>query len=149
MKRRIFIGSMAALALLGTAVGGSLVTTSSEEVIIRIVRRRFPGLNIADGELRSFARDFLVYDRTSRPKLAALRAILPVVESPTLSGVVPDSMRALFHGLERRVVTKFALSTDLFLREADDPRPLAYTGFADPYLNGCANPVARFDLEET
>jgi hypothetical protein len=147
MNRRAFL-------LAGTIVGVgaavpalALLATGPEDVVARIVRLRFPDARIAAEDLSAFARDFLVSDRTSGAKLAALRVGMPVMQSRTLSGLAPERVQELYDRFERRVVTKFALSTGFFERAAGDQAPLRYRGLADPYLMGCANPLAVLDLD--
>jgi len=146
MKRRTFLLATAAAAAVGGAVPGiALIATGPEDVVERIVRLRFPGVAIPVAELRAFARDFLVHDRTSGMKLAALRVGLPAMQTPWLADLAPERAQELYDRFERRVVTRFALSTGFFERAAGDRTPLAYRGLADPYLMGCANPLAVTD----
>lgn len=149
MNRRAFLLSSAVVGGVGLAgtSGYAFMSTGPEEVVTRIVRYRFPEVRIAEADLQAFARDFLIYDRTSRPKLQALRLLLPMMQSDRMSMMVPARVQALYLGFERRIVTKFTMSTDFFAQPAGAGRQLTYTTFADPYLLGCANTLARFDLE--
>src|SRR5262249_45205209 len=154
MNRRTFLLAGTIVGIGAAVPALALLATGPEDVVARIVRLRFPDARIADAELRAFARDFLVSDRTSGAKLAALRVGLPVMQSPALSGLTPERVQDLYDRFERRVVTKFALSTGFFERAgndaalaASDQAPLRYRGLADPYLMGCANPLAVLDLD--
>jgi hypothetical protein len=140
--------------LIATAVVGvgaalpalALLATAPEDVVERIVRLRFPGVAITPEDLREFARDFLVSDRTSTAKLAALRVGIEVLQSPSFAGLAPERVHELYERFERRVVTRFALSTGFFEHVAASREPLRYRGLADPYQMPCANPLAVLDL---
>jgi hypothetical protein len=145
MNRRAVLLGTAAVGVCAAAPALALLATAPEDVVARIVRLRFPGVAIAPEELRAFARDFLVADRTSGAKLAALRIGIPVLQSRTLAGLAPERVQELYDRFERRVVTRFALSTDLFARAPDSREPLRYGGLADPYQMPCANTLAVLD----
>jgi hypothetical protein len=146
ISRRAILLATTGVCVAAAVPAVALLATGPEDVIARIVRLRFPGVTIAPDDLTAFARDFLVADRTSGTKLAALRVGMPVMQSRMLSGLAPERVQELYDRFERRVVTKFALSTDLFTRAADSREPLRYRGLADPYQMACANPLAVLDL---
>ncbi len=147
MNRRAFLLATTIVGAGAALPAIALLATGPEDVVERIVRLRFPGVAIAPADLRAFARDFLVHDRTSGAKMAALRVGMPVMQTPWLAGLAPGRAQELYDRFERRVVTRFALSTGFFERAAGDRTPLTYRGLADPYLMGCANPLAVLDLE--
>src|SRR4051812_41177245 len=151
-RRNLILLSAAGAAGLAAASGAAAVAlgTGPENVVVQVVRHRLPDLSIPAADLEAFARDFLVYDRTSRDKLAALRLMLPVLQSDTLAQRMPASAQRLFARFERRAMTKFLLATGYLERDAGSRQPLSYTGaFPDPYLASCANPLAQFDLDQT
>ena len=145
ISRRAVLLATTGLGVAAAVPAVALLATGPEDVVVRIVRLRFPGVAIAADDLLAFARDFLVSDRTSGAKLAALRVGMPVMQSRTLSGLAPERVQELYDRFERRVVTKFALSTDLFERAAGSREPVRYRGLADPYQIPCANPLAVLD----
>jgi hypothetical protein len=145
-RRAVLLGTAAVVGIGAAAPALALLATAPEDVVARIVRLRFPGVVVAPDDLRAFAQDFLVADRTSGAKLAALRIGMPVLQSRTLAGLAPERVQDLYDRFERRVVTKFALSTGFFERAADSREPLHYRGLADPYQMACANPLAVLDL---
>lgn len=43
------------------------------------------------------------------------------------------------------VYTRYLLSTDFFVHDADERRVVRFVAFYDPYVTACSNPLARFD----
>ena len=146
--RRSFLFSTAGVfAIGGGGASTSYALNSHEAMVIRIVRRRLPDLNMAEEELVEFARDFAAHDaNTPRHLLAMLRIASPVVLSNGFSVVIPQKALDLAEGYERKVLTKFFLSTDFFDSARQKGGPVTYITFADPWGAICANPLANTAL---
>lgn len=79
------------------------------------IRSTFPYLTISDDDVDRFAADYL------------------------------DAYGDPGAGQWDQVSSVFLLSTDLFVLDGDDRRPLVYRTIAHPYISPCHNPMARFD----
>ncbi len=146
--RRTFLFSAFGVAAVGG--GGAPVSytlNSGEGMVTRIVRRRLPDLNMAEEELAEFARDFVAHDVTTPTHLLAmLRITSPIVLSDSLSVFVPQKALDMAERYERKVLTKFFLSTDFFDPARQKDGPVVYITFADPWEAICANPLANTAL---
>ena len=79
ISRRTVLLATTGIGVAAAVPAIALLATGPEDVVARIVRLRFPGVAIAPDDLRAFARDFLVSDRTSGAKLAAIGGALEQV----------------------------------------------------------------------
>jgi hypothetical protein len=110
-----------------------------ENVIARIVRTQVPDAQVGDGDMEAFIQAFLAH-RRQLDKILAVRAVL----APT-SGLLPERLRKRLERLDHQVVSSFLLGTDYF--DPDRPsKTVSFIAYPDPYENGCANPLARFDF---
>ena len=143
-RRRLLLGTLGLTATI--AVGGSLAVAASgfEPLIVRIVRRRLPDLAIDPRALDQFADDYLSWDRTTPAYLVrALELVAPVALSDGLAFAIPGPARRAIEQYERKVLTRFFLSTDFFEPGRAQGSAVTYLAFADPYAIGCANPLAN------
>ena len=116
---------LAISALVASIVAGVLRTLSvlqaasarPETALTRALRENFAYLQIPDGVIDRFVRDY----EAERGAGAARQA--------------PGSGEV--YGL-------FLLSTDFFQEGADVGRPLRYVAYYSPYRSPCYNPLARF-----
>jgi hypothetical protein len=145
MTRRRFLLSIATLTIL-SGVGSYKLWLHFQPatlIIAAALRRNLGDLIVSPEDVRLFAADHA--QRISRKERLALSLFAPLaplyVRIEKLARTVASERLRRF---EELVVTKFLLGTDLFASGADESRPLRYTGYPDPYLRPCGNPIARF-----
>ena len=144
-RRRLLL---APLALLGAALlPRRTVAADAHAPIIAVIDRNFPGLRADRDGLDAFAADLLAL----RPAVArhpGYESYLSwswLQDLGLLRRLVPGAITGDIDAFEGTVVTSFLLSTDFFDRLGDPEGRVSYIAFADPYVSGCANPLARFD----
>jgi hypothetical protein len=110
-----------------------------ESLIAKIVRAQVPDAHMGDADMEAFAQAFLAQERVSA-RMLAIRAVL----SPA-SDLLPDRVKKRLQRLEYQVVSSFLLGTDYFDPDRP-PETVSFIAYPDPYANGCANPLARFEF---
>lgn len=151
MTRR---GLLAAFGGLGVAAAGgfTLFATAAEAGIIEgIVRDRFAPLDIDPGGLRRFAEDFLATRMRGEAGppwaepmvLSALSGTCAVLGMDGVRRIAVGPLSWRVESLERSVVSDFALSTNAIEVSRRGEGRVHYNGF----MEACANPFARFDME--
>ena len=144
ITRRSLLFSLVGLLAVGAGgASGSYVVNTPEALVAMIIRRRLPDIAIEDDVLAEFARRYLAFDKQIPGHLLALlRIVSPVVFSDWLGFLIPGRARDMAEKLERRILTRFLLSTDFFDPDREKDAPVNYIAFADPWGVGCANPFA-------
>ncbi len=84
-------------------------------IIADHLRKELPYLQISQADIDLFSHDHLGWLSSTRQPLR-------------LSGDITKT---------------FLLSSDFFLNDQSESRPLTYLGYYDPYLRGCGNTIAR------
>jgi hypothetical protein len=138
ISRRTLLAGAAGIAAAGV---WRYATTSEEDAIAAVVRRRLDYLSLDDEGLREFARDLANHGVVADGKLHMIAAVGPVYP---LIATVPAAAQLLKHG-EERIVSLYLLSSDFFVNGADEARRVRYLRFYDPIgqARACANPFAR------
>ena len=85
-------------------------------------------LRLADGVIEAFVNDLRTYFSQRNPP--RLQPDGGRRGQPPPTGAEPD------------LVSRFLLSTDLFLH-GDETRELRYVGLHDPYISPCLNPLSK------
>lgn len=137
-RRQWLIGAAATVTVGGLSVPALAASTWREGVIARIVRTHVPDAQVSEADMTAFARAYLANRRIPDSTLAA-RAVLGPVR-----GMLPQAMAGRLHKLDNQTVNMFLLATDYFQPDRP-PGTVSYLAYPDPYGQGCANPLARFD----
>ena len=138
ISRRTLLVGAAGIAAAGVY---RYATTSEEDAIVAVVRRRLDYLTLDDDGLRAFARDLANNGVVADGKLRMVAAAGPVYP---LIAKTPAVAQVLKHR-EERIVSLYLLSSDFFQNGADEARLVRYLRFYDPIgqARACANPFAR------
>lgn len=145
------------LSLLGiTAAAGGLTLVRSGRAkpdpaaqVVELLQRRLAHLEIDPPSLRAFASEHVA--RASPGELAELEGA--AVASRPIARLLArwrgEAGGTAFsrHQLERRIVARFLLGSDVFSRR-DACRRARFVAYPDPYELGCANPLAVRDPVE-
>lgn len=137
-SRRMFLYSGTAITVLGVAGIGmaSLPVLRPEGAVISFLRRSVPDLDMSQTDLSSFAIDIIAKLQIPLHKGIAFYNLLEY------DGLVDMAPRSVANSIERNgetVITAFMRSTDYLDPEREGQA--RYFGFADPYRNGCSNPL--------
>ncbi len=146
-RRNLLVGAGAFTAFAG--IGGAIIAQRDGAGLVEYVVRKHLGDIPADDEtIRTFARDFMAeeQDLTRYREFSMIAHFREVFMSDLLRPIMPNGPKKKLEKMERRIFTDFLLSTDFFYRE-DDTAPVHYVALANPHTAGCANPLARFDLD--
>ncbi len=139
-------GAVAAVAgLVGVAVAKNV--DPAESLIRAVIQDRFPDRQVTEDDLSSFAGDYLTH-KVAPDDLWLLRLAgsMPDLSlSDQLRGRLPGHVRDKLSAFENSVMNMFLLSTDFFLRGPEAGPVVSYVAYADPLVNPCMNPLARFD----
>jgi len=140
-------------AFLGRTIGAVAVLTAAPyafyhwrwgkptSIVIAILKRRVGYLENEEGSFERFAEEYIVYKDEYREQLGKLSAIAFPFTYVTLYRWLP--MGHPIRRLEDNVVTKYLLSTDFFLKGADESRTVKYLSFYEPHLAPCRNPFVN------
>lgn len=108
------------------------------DFVMSVVRHNLAYLSFGETMLQQFADDFVLHETLPDPGSLMLGATL------TRLAVSPiRHYRERFERFERRVVSRFLLSTDFFQNGRRIDELLTYNGLADPYETLCSNVIAR------
>jgi hypothetical protein len=148
-RRSLLLSSIATSVFTMTGIVGiSMARADPAEVLVRaVIRDRFPNVRMTEDDLSRFVSDYLVQGTSPLDRwLLRLAASVPDFSlSDDLRAQLPDRLQNKFAALENGIMNMFLLSTDFFLRSAEDGPVVSYVAFADPFSNPCMNPLARFD----
>jgi hypothetical protein len=145
-RRRILIGlGIAAAAAFG--VWG--VDLASEAEIASAVRRRLGFLRLDDAGLHSFAKDYIHSMLAKRPSWYRWKYhIQSLFRKPGARWGISTDTRSRRERIEDNLATLYLLSSDLFLKGADESRIIQYVSLYDP-MRACGVPFARPVERET
>jgi hypothetical protein len=141
-RRRFLLGGLGIVVLAGVGlVGGGYVTESE---IASAVRRRLSSLKLDDAGLHAFAKDQIGTLLAKRPTWnrlkSRLRAALAKPMAAQYGGT--NDRRSKRERIEDNLATVFLLSSDFFVKGADESRTVQYVALYDP-MRACGNPFAR------
>ena len=143
MRRRHVLGGVAGgLALLAAAGWRTTPKHTLQEVVVAVLRKRLPYLNMEEEGLKRFATDLVANAVISPLRLRTLGALLPVYRRVSLEGE-QNYMPELLHG-EERITTLYLISSDFFQNKEREDREIRYMGYYDPLVRAaCSSPLAR------
>ena len=136
--------------LAATAGGIAALTTwrfnrgNEEDAVIAVLRKRLDYLILDEQGLRAYARDLVNRQVVSSTKLLLIEVVAPIYTRLDVSSYENVFSQVVRHG-EERVVSLYLLSSDFFLKGADETRIVRYRAYYDPISQprGCVNPFAR------
>lgn len=148
-RRALLVGGGAVAAITGLVGGGVLVKNidPAEALIRAVLRDRFPDIQVTEDDLSRFAGDYLTH-KVAPEEIWLLRlagSVPGVSLSHQLRDRLPGGVRNKLAAFENSVMNMFLLSTDFFLRGPEAGPVVSYVAYADPLVNPCMNPLARFD----
>jgi len=147
-RRRILVGlGIAAVAAFG--VWG--VEVAGEAEIASAIRRRLGFLRLDDSGLHSFAKDYIRAVLAKRPSWYRWKYhIRSLFQKPGARWGISTDTRSRRERTDDNLATLYLLSSDLFLKGADESRIIQYVSLYDP-MRACGSPFARpvFDRETT
>jgi hypothetical protein len=145
-RRSILVGlGIAAVAAFG--VWG--VDLASETEIVSAVRRRLSFLRLDDEGLHSFAKDYVNAILAKRPSWYRWKYhIQSLFQKPGARWGISTDTRSRRQRMEDNLTTQYILSSDLFLKGADESRIIRYVSLYDP-MRACGSPFARPVERET
>ncbi len=148
-RRHLLIGGAGVIAAGATGIGASFFASTPANIVTNIVRNHLPGLQMADGELRRFADEFLAADRqTSRVEMTGMRVLAPFVNLTPIRWMVPAFVARGIDNFERRVMHEFMMATDFFQTYAVGQKTVTYYEIYSVYGAPCANPLPKFNADE-
>jgi hypothetical protein len=139
-RRNVLIGlGVAAVAVFG--IWGADLATEGE--IASAVRRRLSFLRLDEAGLRSFARDYVSAMLSKRPSWYRWKYhIQSLFRKPGARWGISTDTRSRRERMEDNLSTQYLLSSDLFLKGADESRIIQYVSLYDP-MRPCGSPFAR------
>jgi hypothetical protein len=143
MKRRHFIiGSLGFVAVAAAGVWGAEYLTESE--IVSGIRRRLGFLHFDDAGLHAFAKDYIRTMLAKRPSWYRWKYHFHSLFSKPAAAQwgISNDKRTRREQLEDSFATIFLLSSDFFVKGADESRSIQYLSYYDP-MHPCSDPFAR------
>jgi hypothetical protein len=139
-RRRVLVGlGIAAAAAFG--VWG--VEIASEAEIASAIRRRLSFLRLDEAGLHSFAKDYIRAMLAKRPSWYRWKYHLEsLFRKPGARWGISTDTRSRRERIEDNLTTQYLLSSDLFLKGADESRVIQYVSLYDP-MRACGSPFAR------
>ena len=121
LTRRVFVTSLLGAAALTAGAGAWHWDSLRREWIVRKLTAHFDYLDIDLAEVRRFVDTFEQYR-------------YPIRRNPLklLLGPLPDE-----------IYMNYLSSTDFFINDADESRPVRFVALYDPYVSPCYNPFRR------
>ncbi len=148
LSRRAFLRSAALVIAAAASPLRPAAASQAEDftpVVSAIVRTHLPELVHREEVVRRFTADLLA----NMPYLARGQAVRVARYVPAIftqgwvRGLLPAGSRASMDHVEREILTKYMLSTNVLDAMQGGQREVRYMVFADPYEFGCTNPLAR------
>jgi hypothetical protein len=140
-RRRILQISLGIAAVAALGVWG--VDIASEAEIVSAIRRRLGFLRLDDAGLHSFAKDYISSLLAKRPSWYRWKYhIQALFRKPGARWGISTDTRSRRERFEDNLATLYLLSSDLFLKGADESRTIQYVSLYDP-MRACGSPFAR------
>ncbi len=142
---RILLGGLAFVAVAGLGTLGAGIATESE--IASAVRRRLGILKLEEAGVHSFAKDYVASVLAKRPTWYRVKYHIRSIFAKSATGYgFSNDKRSRRERLEDNLATIYLLSSDFFLKGADESRTVQYVSLYDP-MRACGNPFARLVLD--
>lgn len=121
LTRRVFVTSLLGAAALTAGAGAWHWDSLRREWIVRKLNAHFDYLDIDPAGVRRFVDTFEQYR-------------YPIRRNP---------LKLLFGPLPDEIHMNYLSSTDFFINDADESRPVRFVALYDPYVSPCFNPFRR------
>lgn len=150
MTRRTFLLT-STLAIVGAAGGFWLFKEGYFNRSDRIARillaafdKRIAFLQWDRMEVKQFIQDFMADARNAAfiQKVNKLSYMYPIYTYTNLLEMTHYQNK--IQNFEERVISRFLLSTDFFLDNADETQPVTYLSYYDPHRSPCQNPFSQW-----
>jgi hypothetical protein len=140
-RRRLLLGGLGVAAVAGLGLWGAVY--ASEREIVSGVRRKLSHLRLDEAGLHSFAQDYINTMLAKRPSWYRWKVHFHALFSRQAArwGISSDK-RSRRDKLEDFLATLYLLSSDFFVKGADESRIIEYVNLYDP-IRACGNPFAR------
>ncbi len=140
-NKRIFLKSTLLFAPIFGA-GYYYNSVSYEKLIQKAIHSRLHYLKLDSSDVTLFAKDYAT--NYFKSKKTVISIDLAVTANDILPGITRLSERV--HSYEDYLVIKFLKSSDFFINNSDESKPVKYLGInqTDPYNAFCNNPFADF-----
>lgn len=141
----LFSGAAIAAATVASLSGQTLLVDRRESLVLSVLHKHIPGVQITAAELAKFARDFVNHSMYKESKTFRYGSSLGSLLLRSPYQLLPSIARERLNRLESTVLRDFFLGTDFF--DVKDPfhEKVSYIAFPDPYTLHCANRLARYD----
>lgn len=138
MLRRNFLQLTGLGALMVAVPGTGLASISMKEAAVGAILHEFNYLLLDKKGVEDFVDDFLpFYYWEGRLKNDMVIKTLYVLR------IKSDRAASMFKStMFRAMAETYLLSTDFFINNMDESKPLKYTGLYSPHLKPCANPFS-------
>ena len=142
ISRRNFLRVLGFSAVGATAAGTlRWIMDPRERYIISVLKRKLPYANFDDALALEFAQELIANDTSMASFQGKALAFVGASMSPTFARIMGNRIETKIMGKEERIAGQFLLSTDFFELN-NKTNTLTYFGLNDPYVMGCANPLA-------
>lgn len=140
-RRRLLLGGLGVAAVAGLGVWGA--DYASEWEIVSGVRRKLSFLRLDDAGLHSFAKDYIKSMLAKRPSWYRWKFHFhSLFSKPVARWGISSDKRSRRDKLEDYLATLYLLSSDFFVKDAEESRFVEYVNLYDP-MRACGNPFAR------
>ncbi len=140
-RRRFLLGGLGIAIVAALGVWGADIVSESE--IVSAVRRRLSFLRFDEAGVHSFAKDHIRVLLTKRPSWYRWKYhFYALFHKPVARWGMSNDRRSRRERLEDYFATMYLLSSDFFVKGADESRLIQYVSLYDP-MRACGNPFAR------
>jgi hypothetical protein len=116
--------------------------SDATDIVIQILKNNLSYLKLKDEDLATFAESLQqTLTGNIRQQISWAGIMRPIYSQVNIFSL-SSLTRSTFAEFEEYVISKFLLSTDFFINNADENRNITYLGFY-PYERPCSNPFAR------
>ncbi len=141
ISRRRFLWLVGGASIIATYVGISFGRSTYVDYIAHLIYKNCGNLNINKEMVRRFAIEFIKnnegFIKMERTVFIKLYFLARMDIFPAL---MPGNIKSKFMREERRIVTSFLMSTNLFYKRSADSQAISYIGTGAL----CNNPFAKF-----
>ncbi len=146
--RRTLLWMAAAAAAVVAAIPLLRSSTEPRGHFRSLVARRLGPIDLDEVGFKAFVADFLANEGDGHGLFAgpASTVLARLSSQAPYSLLAPKRIKEAARDLDHRFIERVLLSTDMLVDGRSPSQPVRYVSYADPYLSGCANPFANFDL---
>ncbi len=141
ISRRRFLGYLGIGFVAG--ISGYVLYNDFERILFKILKKDLHQLSFDDSLIHTFIKDARENQHWEKKFFDWKRQYFLRFGSFMDSMSIPYPYKYKYNQYKANIIGDFLLSTDYFMNQMDNTKPLSYIGLYNPYKRACSNPFSN------